>query len=176
MRNSSSRWRGEGIGWEDTILTSVDEPRNCVDPWVLGQSEWDQKLGMIECVFSLYDKMRWKWDDVYLLQSLPNIYSPPLCPPLLPQYHHTPAVARCRSTWRKLSCELGGHNRASLEMHLQVVIENICRYTWRPRSSELSDALAGPDRESLEMHWGWDRVNTEIYLEAMIDRDWRWLI
>jgi len=36
------------------ILPGVEDPRN------LRQSELDQKLGKIECVFSLYDKMRWK--------------------------------------------------------------------------------------------------------------------
>ena len=34
------------------------DPRNCADPRNLAKSEWDQKLGNIECVFSLYDKMR----------------------------------------------------------------------------------------------------------------------
>jgi hypothetical protein len=35
------------------------DPRNCADPWNHAQSKWDQMLGKIECVFSLYDKMRW---------------------------------------------------------------------------------------------------------------------
>jgi hypothetical protein len=34
------------------------DPHNCADPRNLAQSEWDQKLGNIECVFSLYGKMR----------------------------------------------------------------------------------------------------------------------
>jgi len=50
--------------WEDMILPSHEDPRNFVD---LGQSEWDQKFGKIECEFSLYDNKRWKWDDVNLL-------------------------------------------------------------------------------------------------------------
>ena len=36
------------------ILPDFEDLRN------LGQSESDQKLGKIECVLSLYDKMRWK--------------------------------------------------------------------------------------------------------------------
>jgi len=35
------------------ILPRVDDPH-------LGQIELDQKLGKIKCVFSMYDKMRWK--------------------------------------------------------------------------------------------------------------------
>ena len=58
------------------ILPGVEDGHNFVDPPILEQSEWDQKLGKIECVFSLYDKMSGKWDDIYLLQGLPNIYSP----------------------------------------------------------------------------------------------------
>ena len=77
----SSRRAGK---WEDMILPSREDPPYCVDPRNLGQSEWDQKLEKIECEFSLYDKRRWKWDDVYLLRGLQNIYSPSLCPPPLP--------------------------------------------------------------------------------------------
>ena len=47
-------------------------------------------------------------------------------------------------------------------MYLEAVIERVERCTWKPRSSELRDALGGRDRPSLEMQ-----------LEAMIDRDWR---
>jgi len=47
-------------------------------------------------------------------------------------------------------------------MYLEAVIERVERCTWKPRSSELRDALGGRDRASLEMQ-----------LEAMIDRDWR---
>jgi len=57
---------------------------------------------------------------------------------------------------------LGGHARASLEMHLEAMIELVWTYTWRPRSSELRDAPQGCDRASLEMH-----------LQYIIERDWR---
>jgi len=75
------------------ILPGVEDTRNCVEPQNLGQSECDQKLGNIEYVFSLYDKLRWKWDDIYLLRGLPIVYSPSLCPPPLPLYLCTPAIA-----------------------------------------------------------------------------------
>jgi len=135
--------------WEDMILPGREDPRN------LGQSEWDQKFGKIECEFSLYDKRRWKWDDVYLLRGLPNIYSLSLCPPPLPLY-----LWIC--TWRLRSSELrdalGGCDRGSLEMHLEAMLVR----TWRPKTSQFGDTLAGRDRASLEMT-----------LQAMIELDWR---
>jgi len=102
--------------WEDRILPCREDPRNYVDPRNLGQSEWDQKLGKIECEFSLYDKRRWKWDDIYLLQGLPNIYSPSLCPPPLPLYLRTTAVAPWRCTWSSV-----------FEMHLEAMLVRTCR-------------------------------------------------
>jgi len=92
---STLRSRSAGR-WDDMILHGREDPRNCMD---LRKSEWDQKFGKIECEFSLYDKRRWKWDDVYLLRGLPNIYSPSLCPPPLPLYLRTTAVAPWRCTW-----------------------------------------------------------------------------
>ena len=74
------------------IRPGVEDPRNFEDPRNLGQSERDQRLGMIECVFSLYDKMRWKSDDVCLLWGLPNVYYLSLCPPPLPLYLSSAAV------------------------------------------------------------------------------------
>jgi hypothetical protein len=35
-------------------------------------------------------------------------------------------------------------------MHLEAEIERVWRWTWRPRSSELRDALGGHDRSRLE--------------------------
>jgi hypothetical protein len=35
-------------------------------------------------------------------------------------------------------------------MHWEAVIERVWRCTWRPRSSELRDALSGYDRARLE--------------------------
>ena len=82
---------------------------------------------------------------------------------------------------------LGGCDQASLEMHLEVVIERIWRYTLESRDQvNLEIHLDGCDHASLEMHleaviectWrytheGRDRVNLEIHLEAVIERSWR---
>jgi len=125
-------------------------------------SERDQMLGKIECVFSLYDKMRWKWNDVYLLWGLPNIYSPSLCPGPLPLYISTPAIAVSRCTWRVWSSKFGdalvGRDRANSE----AVIERVERYTCRLWSSAFGDALGGCDRANLEIH-----------LEAVFEQAWR---
>jgi len=179
------------------ILPGVEDPRNCMDPTNLGQSKWDQKLGNIEWVLSLYDKMRWKGDDVYLLQGLMNIYSPSLCPPPLPLYHHTPGVAPWRCTCRPGSGRFGGalgdRDRVNSDMHVEAGIERIWWCTWRLGSSELRNALGGRDWASLELHlateidWTqrctWtlgssefgdrDWVNSEMHLEALIKRLWR---
>jgi len=168
---SSSRSVGR---WEDMIPPRHENPRNCADPRNLGQSEWDQKLGKIECEFSLYDKRRWDWGDVYLLRVC-RIYTlhnsvhlryPCISvqPPSLLEDVLDRACLRC--TWRRRSSELrdalGGGDWAGLDMHLETVIEWTQRCTWRRRSSELRDALGGRDSASLDMH-----------LEAMLVRTWR---
>jgi len=146
--------------WEHMILPGREDPRNCVD---LGQSEWDQKLRKIECEFSLYDKRRWKWDDVYLLRGLPNIDSPSLCPPPLPLYLRTTAVAPWRCTWSSV-----------FEMHLETEIEWTQRWTWRPGSSEFGDALGGWDRmNSEDALGGRDQSSLEMHSEAVTERVWR---
>jgi len=144
--------------------------------WIHGQSEWDQKLGKIECVCSLYDKMRWKWGAVYLPRGLPNIYSVSLIPPLLPLYLCTPTVAHSTSvtpvspyTHRRsfhlcypcisvhppslFNDIFGVRHWSSVGMHWEAVIVRVWRCTWRRRWSELRDALGGRDWLSLEMHW-----------------------
>jgi len=80
--------------WQAMTLPGHEVPRN------LGKSEWDQELGKIECVFLLYDKMRWRWDAVCLPQGLLNIYSASLIPPLLPLYLCTPTITLYLYTWR----------------------------------------------------------------------------
>jgi len=65
-------------------------------------------------------------------------------------------------TWRPWWCELGGLNWASLEIHLEAVIERDSRCTWRPWSSEFRGTLGGRDQVSLE-----------IDLEAVIKWVWR---
>ena len=113
-------------------------------------------LGNVECVFALYDKMRGKWVDVCLLQGLLNIYSLLLCPPLLPLYHCTPAIARWRYTSRLGSSAfgdaLGEQYRVNSEMHLDAGTERVWSSTWRWRSSEIRNALWCHDQVSLEMH------------------------
>ena len=112
-----------------------------------------------------------EWDDVCLLRGLPNIYSPSLCPPSLPLYLRTPAVAPWRCTWRpwssvfgaalgdremewtqRCTCRpwlsefgdaLGGRDRVNSEMHLEAVIERVRRYTWRPWSIKIGGVLGG---------------------------------
>jgi len=142
-----------------------------------GKREWDQTLGKIECVFSLYDKMRWKWDAVYLPRGRPNIYSMSLIPPPLPLYLRTPTgllndilggrdwlnlemhlepgmewTQRCTARpWSsEIVDELGDRDRVISQMHLEAVIERVWACTWRPRSCELGDALWGCDRASLD--------------------------
>ena len=181
------------IKCEDMILPGCEDPRNCMDPWNLRQSQWDQKLGKIECEFPLYDKRRWKWDDDYLLRGLPNIYSPSLCPPPLPLYLCTTTVAPSRSTWSSIfemhleteikwtqrctwrlgSSEfedaLGGHDRANL----QAVIKRVWRYTWRLRSTELIWCTWRPWSSDVgDALWGCDRESLGMHLQAMIERDW----
>jgi len=169
--------------WEDMILPGRENPCNCADPRNPGQSKWDQKLGKIVCEISLNDKRRWKWDDVYLLRGLPNIYSPSLCPPLWPLYLRTTAIAPWwwtrssvfelnletwivwtqRCTWKPwlsvFGYAPGDWDRVNSEMHLEARIERVWRWTWRPWSCE----LAGHNRAGLEIHW-----------EAVIERVWRY--
>jgi hypothetical protein len=48
-----------------------------------------------------------------------------------------------RCTWRLSLCELGGHNRASVEIDVEAGIEPVWRYTWRPWSSKIEGVLGG---------------------------------
>jgi hypothetical protein len=40
----------------------------------------------------------------------------------------------------------------SLEMHLEAVIKQVCRCTWKQSSSEYVDAIRSCDRATLEKH------------------------
>jgi len=121
METSGSGSRRKDIGWEDIILARVGDLPN------LGQSEWDQEFGKIECVISLYDQVRWKWDNVYLLGGLLNIYSPSLCLPPQPQYPYTPAIASARCTWRQWSRVFGDApgdwDQVESKIHMEAGIE-----------------------------------------------------
>jgi hypothetical protein len=100
---STLRLRSVGRRWEAMVLHGRDNSRNCVDPRNLGKRKWNQKLRKIDCVFSLYDKMMWKWDAVYLPRSLPNIHSTLVIPPPLPLLLRTPTIGPELYTWRLYS-------------------------------------------------------------------------
>jgi len=88
---------------------------------------------------------------------------------------------------------LEGHDRASWDIHLEAEIEWTQRWTWRPGSSELRDALGGRDRANLEAiikrvwrytWWLWlsefedalggcDRASLEMHLEAVMKWVWK---
>ena len=130
---SCNSLRRVGIGWEDIILPGVEDPHNYTDPRNVGQSLWKQKLGMIECVFSLYDKSRWKWGDVSLLRGLLNIYSLSRYQPLLPLNLRTTAIIPRRFTWRPRSTVFGDAlsdwDWMNSETHLQTRIKHVSRCT-----------------------------------------------
>jgi len=78
-------------------------------------------------------------------------------------WQHVVSVSDWMCTWRWWSSGLGdtlrGRDPASVEMHVEAVIERDWRCNWRPRLSELRDALGGRDRASYDMH-----------MEAVIER------
>ena len=89
VRKSRSGLRSLGRGWEDMIQPGYDDPRS------LRKSEWEQKMGMIECVIRCiirWYKMRWVvvQDVIYRPRSLLSIYSSSRCPSLLPLNLRTP--------------------------------------------------------------------------------------
>jgi hypothetical protein len=60
------------------------------------------------------------------------------------------------------------------EIHFEAMIERVWRCNWRPRLSQLRDALGGRDRVSLEMHWeAVINASLEMHFEAVMERDWR---
>ena len=166
MRKCSSGLWSIGTGWEDIILPGIKDPHNCTHPQNIQRSERFHKLGKIERAFSFYDKVRWKWDDVYLLRCLLTIYFPSLCSPPLSLYLRTTAIAPCRYTWTLLLTvfgdALGDWDPVNLERHCEAMIIQRTRWTWRPRPLKFGDLLGG-----------WDRVNSEMNLKAVIERVWR---
>jgi len=152
MRNSNNGSKGVGMGVHDMVLPGFENPRICAAPRNLGQSEWDHKLRKIDCVFLLNEKMRWKWDDVYLHQGLWNRYSPSLCPPPLPVHFHTPAVTPYRCTlrlwWSELRDSLRGHDRANFE----AIFAWVKRHTWMMWLSEFTDTHEAGNQEYSEIH------------------------
>jgi len=144
---SKLSWRSVGR-LEDMI------PPGREDPQYLGKSEWDQRLGKIECVFSLYDKMRWKWNAIYPGVSwiYTSRYSFHLRCPCISV--HPPSL---------LNNIFGSCDRASLKMNLTAEMEWTQRYTWRPWLSEFGHALGGRDR-----------VNSAMHAAAVPEQVWRY--
>jgi hypothetical protein len=69
---------------------------------------------------------------------------------------------------------VGGCDRVNLPRHFEAVIKRDWGCTWRPRLSELRDALGGRDRVSLEMYLEAEiKLNSDMHLEAMTERVWR---
>jgi len=99
-------------------------PRNCADPRNLAKSEWDQKLGKIECVFSLYDK-RDENEMLSIYSRVSRIYTPHR------SFHlHYPCISVHPPSL--LNDILGGCDCTRLEMHLEAEIEWPEKCTCRP--------------------------------------------
>jgi hypothetical protein len=79
----------------------------------------------------LYDKVRWKRDNIYILQDLPNIDPMTLYPTLLPLYLCTPAVAPVQCPWRVGTTEFGDELGGLDHANFQAIALQVCRYTWR---------------------------------------------
>jgi len=192
------------------ILPGVEDPRN------LRQSEWDLKLGKI-------DEMEVRWclstlgSAEYILPVAQSTSVTPVSPYTrrrsLKMYWEAVIKRVWRCFWTPRSSELRdalgcrdraslemhleteiewtqrcirGRDRASLEKHLETEIEWTQRWTWMQRSSEFGDALGDRERVNSEMHleaviervWryalgGRNRVNLEMHSEAVIERVWR---
>ena len=126
--------RSFGRWWEHMIITSSKNPRNCMDPRNRGKSNVDKMLENIRCVFSWYDKMRWKFNAVYL--SIPGSPEYILC------ITHSCCVT---PVWTYT-------HRHSYTIKMKAIIELVWRCTSPPRSSELREPLGGRDQLNLDMH------------------------
>jgi len=115
VRTGSSGSRSVRTGREHILLPSHEDPRTCLDPWHLGKSQWDKKLGKADCVFSLYDKMRWN-EIMSHYPEVSQIYTPHcsvhLCCPCISV--HPPSLN---------NDVLAGLVQASLNMHWEAAIE-----------------------------------------------------
>jgi hypothetical protein len=75
-----------------------------------------------------------------------------------------------RPGWSEFGDALGCHDCANL----QAVIQQIWRYTWRPRSRELRRCSWRPwSIQFGDALWGCDRASFQMHLQGMIERDWR---
>ena len=195
-RKSISGSRSIGIAWEDMILPSVEDPRNCADP-KSRTKRVRPKVGKDRvCIIVIWwDKMEMRWclsspgSAEYIL---PVTLSTSVTPVSL--YTHRRSLKMYleaviervwRGTWRPRSCELGGGDCASLDIHLEAVIEQVWRCTWRPWSSEIGGVLGGG--QSGGGSWGgrrdgsWDSIhwltrtcgNVENWVQHGLPRDVR---
>jgi len=146
IQKTGSGSKSVRISWEDMILPGVEHRQN------LRQSECDQRLGKIECVLSLYNKVRWKWDNVYLLRGLLVIYSPSLCPPPVPWYLCTTTIApwwcTSRPSWSVLGEAVGDCDWVNSEMHVEAGIERVWRCISRQRDPVTSEMYLEDEIES----------------------------
>jgi len=139
------------------ILPSRENPPN------LEISIWDEKLGKIEWVFLVYDKMRWKWTNIYLPKGPPDIYSPSSPDDVHGGHGQQSLEIQLETeinwthicTWRLWSNEFGdahiGCDQVSWVIHLEAVIKLVWWCNWRPKLSEFRDTPAGRDRASLDI-------------------------
>jgi len=109
---------------------------------------------------SLYIYIRSIWHQMVVEHHRRSIWRRPL-------RAQTEFVRKNGSSWRSLGRKwediiLPGRERARLKMHREAMIEQVWRWTLRPWSSEVGDAIGDRDWLNSEMHW-----------EAIIERDWR---
>jgi len=111
--------------------------------WWSGQlrrstTSWTERvkpmLAKVKCELSLHDTVRWKWDHVHLLPVT-------LSSSVIPEFQLT----HC----------------GSVKMHLEAMIEQDWKCTWKTWSSEFGDALGGNDR---------------VNVKAIIETIWRYTL
>jgi len=100
--------------WSDAPLPSFDRSMQCV-------------RFLTHCCQVFIDRTHYAW---FIMAGYPFICSHP-SPILLER------VWRC--TWRPWYWELGGHNRADLEIHLEAKLERVWRCAWTQSLSEFGD-------------------------------------
>jgi len=150
MTKSGAGVRNAGNRWDDMALLSVEDRAT------------ETICGERSSVY-LHCMIRYKGNEMmYIYPGVCRIYT----------YHHSihlsyPSISIHLPL--SLNNVLGGRNWTWLEIHSKARIEQVWRSTWRPRSCELRDGLFRPwfseFGESIE---GWDWVNSEMHLEAII--------
>ena len=99
LRKSCSSSRSIGRGWENMMLPSREDPGNCVVPRHPRKSEWDQKLGKLNCV--IHSIIRWyKMWSIY--PGVSSIYTPHCIGDI--QY---PSISICLGLATGPDCDIG---------------------------------------------------------------------